>query len=61
MVLVPSESQGKDWKLSKPFHGPYVEGCNLCYQCGGVSSGMEMMLGARELLRLVIRRNIDIR
>lgn len=23
MVYMPSEKQGKDWKLSRPFHGPY--------------------------------------
>ena len=23
MVLMPSEIQGKDWKLTRPFHGPY--------------------------------------
>ena len=23
MVRMPSESQGKDWKLARPFHGPY--------------------------------------
>lgn len=23
MVNMPAESQGKDWKLSRPFHGPY--------------------------------------
>ena len=23
MVLMPSECQGKDWKLARPFHGPY--------------------------------------
>ena len=23
MVLMPSEVQGKDWKLARPFHGPY--------------------------------------
>ena len=23
MVYMPSEAQGKDWKLSRPFHGPY--------------------------------------
>ncbi len=23
MVQMPSECQGKDWKLARPFHGPY--------------------------------------
>jgi len=23
MVLMPSEIQGKEWKLASPFHGPY--------------------------------------
>ena len=23
MVFMPAESQGKNWKLSRPFHGPY--------------------------------------
>ena len=23
MVYMPAEKQGKDWKLSRPFHGPY--------------------------------------
>ena len=23
IVLMPSESQGKNWKLARPFHGPY--------------------------------------
>jgi len=23
MVLMPSKVQGKDWKLTRPFHGPY--------------------------------------
>ena len=23
MVHMPAESQGKNWKLSRPFHGPY--------------------------------------
>ena len=23
MVYMPAEKQGEDWKLSRPFHGPY--------------------------------------